>query len=219
MTIISRLHVLSGRSKSRLVRACADASHKPLAVEDDPTIVTYLLHAMNEEGEPKTKRLKIHVASQPEQYYYIKNGSFVLSLSGDINRPDQLLAGTAIVIKEKVRDKLAAGSQMWYLEDAGDGYCYIVSMLNRFVLDIKGAQWNMSTPVILWPKNSPPTVIANQKWKIDVEEGVIVSQLNGQVLQVQQNEKSGSPVIMMKKIGVAEDAVSQRWEFEPIIDQ
>ena len=172
-------------------------------------------------GPPPLKRrvldkLIIHVPSQPQQYYYIKNGSFVLSLAGNVNRPDQLLAGTPIVMKEKLRDKLGAGSQMWYLEDAGDGFCYIVSMLNGFVLDIKGAQWTTSTPIILWPKNSPPTVIANQKWKIDVEEGVITSQLNGQVLGVTKRETSESSVVMMTKIGIAEEAMSQRWEFEPI---
>ena len=163
----------------------------------------------------QAEKLKIHAPFQPQQCYYIKSGSFVLSLAGDVDRPDQMLAGTRIVIKEKVRDKLAVGSQLWYLEDAGDGYCYIVSMLNGFVLNINNAQWTMSTPVILFPRSSPPTVIANQKWKIDEKEGVIVSQLNGQVLHVQQNGISGSYVIMMKKIGATEEAVSQKWEFEP----
>lgn len=160
--------------------------------------------------------LKVHTPWKPEQYYHISNSGYVLALDGDTSRPDQQLAGTRIVIKEKLRDKTLAGSQMWYLEDAGDGYCYIVSKLNGFVLDISGARWTASTPLILWPKNSPPTVIANQKWKIDVKEGAIVSQLNGQVLQVQQPGKAGSPVVMMPRKGIIEDAESQRWGFETI---
>ena len=38
----------------------------------------------------------------------------------------------------------------------------------------------------------PSLVIANQKWKIYEKEGVIVSQLNGQALAVQQLEIVGS---------------------------
>ena len=169
----------------------------------------------NEEGGG-VETLTVHVPSKPEQYYYIKNSVYVLAVDGDINRPDQQLTGTRIVIKEKLRDRVLADSQMWYLEDAGDGYCYIVSKLNGFVLDIDGAKWTVSTPLILWPKNSPPTVIANQKWKIDVKKGAIVSQLNGQVLHVQQPGKPGSPVIMMGRKGIVEDAQPQMWEFESI---
>ena len=169
---------------------------------------------MADEGGSRVETLIVHVPSKPEQYYYIKNSGYVLSLSGDINRPDQQLTGTRITIKEKLRDGVLADSQMWYLEDAGDGYCYIVSKLNGLVLDIKGANWMASTPLILWPKNSPPTVIANQKWKIDVKKGAIVSQLNGQLLHVLQPGKSGSPVVMMGK--KEEEAQQQTWEFEPI---
>lgn len=169
----------------------------------------------NEEGSG-IETLTVHVPLKPEQYYYIKNSGYVLTLNGDTNRPDQLLAGTRIVIKEKIRDRVLADSQMWYFEDAGDGFCYIVSKLNGFVLDIQEAKWTASTPIILWPKNSPPTVIANQKWKIDVKKGTVVSQLNGQLLHVQQPGKPGSLVVMMGRKGIAEEAQPQTWEFEPI---
>ena len=105
-------------------------------------------------------------------------------------------------------------SPMWYLEDADDGYCYIVSKLNGFILDISRAKWAMRTPLIIWP---PPTVIANQKWRIDPKEGV-VSQLNGQVLQVQESERLGSPVIMMKRKGLLEESSPQLWDLEPVCD-
>ena len=104
------------------------------------------------------------------------------------------------------------------MEDADDGYCYIVSKQNGFVLDISGAKWAMRTPLIIWPKNSPPTVIANQKWRIDPKEGVIVSQLNGQVLEVQESERLGSPVIMMKRKAMVEVSSPQRWDLEPVYD-
>lgn len=139
-----------------------------------------------------------------------------MALNGSIDRPDQQLAGTHVVMKEKLVDKTIAQSQLWYLEDAGDGYCYIVSKQNGFLLDIQGAQWAIGTPIILWPKNSPPTVIANQKWKIYEKEGVIVSQLNGQVLAVQKPESIGSRIVMNERKGELEDGSSQQWEFEPV---
>ena len=169
--------------------------------------------------EDTGKELIIHVPSKPKQYYYIKNhAGYVMALNGNIDRPDQQLAGTHVVLKEKLLDKTIAQSQLWYLEDAGDAglYCYIVSKQNGFVLDIEQAQWAMGTPIILWPKNTPPTVIANQKWKINRKEGVIVSQLNGQVLEIQKPERVGSRIIMMKRKGQLEDASLQQWEFEPV---
>jgi hypothetical protein len=139
-----------------------------------------------------------------------------MALRGNPDRPDQQLAGTPVVLKEKLVDKTIADSQLWYLEDAGDGYCYIVSKQNGLLLDINRGQWNVGTPIMIWPKNSPPTVIANQKWKIYENEGVIVSQLNGQVVAVQQPETVGSKIIMMKRKGQLEDGSSQQWEFEPV---
>ena len=91
----------------------------------------------------------------------------------------------------------------------------IVSKQNGFVLEINKAQWLAGTTVVIWPKSSPPTVIANQKWKVNTKEGVIVSQLNGQVLEVQQPERVGSRIIMNGRKGSLEDASSQQWEFEP----
>ena len=173
-----------------------------------------------ESGEISTgdKKLVVHTPSKPRQYYYIKNCNYVMALKGDIDHPDRQLAGTHVVMKEKLVDKTIAQSQLWYLEDAGDGYCYIVSKQNGFLLDIQGAQWDIGTPIIIWPKNSPPTVIANQKWKIYEKEGVIVSQLSGQALAVQQPETIGSRIIMMKRKGQLEDGSSQQWEFEPVLD-
>ena len=173
-----------------------------------------------ESGEISTgdKKLVIHTPSKPQQYYYIKNRSYVMALNGNIDRPDQQLAGTHVVMKEKLVDKTIAQNQLWYLEDAGDGYCFIVSKQNGFLLDTERAQWDIGTPIILWPKNSPLTVIANQKWKIDKKEGVIVSQLNGQVIAVQQPETVGSRIVMMKRKGQLEDGSSQQWEFEPVLD-
>ena len=165
------------------------------------------------------KNLIIHAPSNPQQYYYIKNRhdrGYVMALNGNIDRPDQQLAGTLVVAKEKLLDKTIAQSQLWYLEDAGDGYCYIVSKQNGFVLDIQGAQWDIGTATIIWPKNSPPTVIANQKWKIYEKEGVIVSQLNGQAVTVQQPQTVGSKIVMAKRKGQMEDGSSQQWVFEPV---
>lgn len=171
-----------------------------------------------EGGEISTgvKKLIIHTPSIPQKYYYIKNRSCVMALNGNPDHPDQQLAGTLVVLKEKIVDITIADSQLWYLEDAGDGYCYIVSKQNGLLLDIQGAKWEMGTHLMIWPKNSPPTVIANQKWKIYEEEGVIISQLNGQVVGVQQPETIGSKIIMMKRKGQLEDGSSQQWEFEPV---
>jgi hypothetical protein len=171
-----------------------------------------------ESGEISTgdKKLVVHTPSKLLKYYYIKNHSCVMALNGTTDRPDQQLAGTNVVLKEKLVDKTIADSQLWYLEDAGDGYCYIVSKQNGLILDIQRAQWDIGTPIIVWPKNSPPTVIANQKWKIYENEGVIMSQLNGQVVAVQQPETVGSKIVMMKRKGQLEDGSSQQWEFEPV---
>ena len=149
------------------------------------------------------------------QYYYIKNerSGWVLSLQ---ERQDQYhVQGTKVVIQRKV-DNADDSRQLWYLEDAGDGYYYIVSKSSQLVLDIHSGSWQMKAPLIVWPKNSPPTIIANQKWKIDLEEGAIVSQLNGQLVEVQNPDSVGSPVIMMRKKRESEDASPQRWVFEPI---
>ena len=156
------------------------------------------------------KNLIIHVPSNPQQYYYIKNchdRGYVMALNGNIDCANQQVAGTLVVTKEKLLDKTIAQSQLWYLEDAGDGYCYIVSKQNRFVLDIQGAQWYIGTATIICPKNSPPTVITNQKWKIYEKEGVIVSQLNGQAVTVQQPQTVGSKIMMAKRKGQMEDMV------------
>ena len=164
--------------------------------------------------------LVIHTPSKPQEYYYIKNDNYVLSLSGDIHRPDQQLSGCHVVVNSKLTDISIADSQMWYLEDAGDGYCYIVSKQNGLVLDISGADWKEKAHLIIWPKNTPPTVIANQKWKIDrhVQKGIITSQLNGQVMEVQKIKTNGSPVIMRRRRGVFTGGVTQQlWEFEPAI--
>ena len=75
---------------------------------------------------------------------------------------------------------------------------------------------DIGTLIIIWPKNSPPTVIANQKWKIYEKEGVIVSQLNGQVVAVQQPQTVGSRIVMAKRKGQMEDGSLQQWEFEPV---
>lgn len=168
--------------------------------------------------------LIVHVPPPSKQYYYIKNvqqSQSVLSLAGEVDRPDRQFAGTRVVIKEKL-DPSDAG-QKWYLEDAGDGYCYIVSMLNGLVLDIDMASWAVGTPVIMWPKNSPPKVIANQKWKIDQEEGVIVSQLNGQVVQARLSSLPARPhvhtwpVVTMKRTALHHyEKQKQQWEFEPV---
>ena len=171
-----------------------------------------------ESGEISTevKKLVIHTPSKLQKYYYIKNQSGVIALDGTTDRPDKQLAGTYAVLKEKIVDITIADSQLWYLEDAGDGYCYIVSKQNGLILDIPKAQWEMGTPLIIWPKNSPPTVIANQKWKIYEKAGVIMSQLNGQVVAMQQPETVGSKIVMMKRKGQLEDGSSQQWQFEPV---
>ena len=89
------------------------------------------------EGDISTgvKKLVIHTPSIPQKYYYIKNRSCIMALNGNPDRPDKQLAGTLVVLKEKIVDITIANSQLWYLEDAGDGYCYIVSKQNGLILD------------------------------------------------------------------------------------
>ena len=68
---------------------------------------------------------------------------------------------------------------------------------------------SLTACVIQWSKNAPPVVTANQKWKIDLEDGYVVSQLNGQVIEM------GPEKIFMSKRKEKSLAANQQWTFEP----
>ena len=107
----------------------------------------------------------------------------------------------------------AADNQLWYFEDAGDGFVYICSKLNGLVLDICGGSGGRGTKLILWHRNSPPESMSHQKWKIDGD--FIVSALHGQVLDVKGGSKAkATPLIVWSKNAV--DNENQRWEIERV---
>lgn len=150
---------------------------------------------------------KLCVRPPPSHYYYVKNRSTGLVLEAYVGEGP---VGKAIVPSHPKTEDV--DSQLWYLEDTGDtGYYYIVSKSNGLVLDVSRASYAEGTPVIQWSKNTPPVVTANQKWKIELEDGFVVSQLNGQVIGV--DPKS---VYMSKRKSLAEN---QQWTFEPWTDK
>ena len=52
---------------------------------------------------------------------------------------------------------------------------------------------------------------ANQKWKIDLKDGYVASQLNGQVIEMDPNKER----IFMSKRKEKSLAANQQWTFEP----
>lgn len=148
---------------------------------------------------------KLCVRPPPNHYYFVKNRSTGLVLQayvgiGPVGKP-------IVPCHPEAED---VDSRLWYLEDTGDtGYYYIVSKLNGLVLDVKGASYAEGTPLIQWSKNAPPVVTANQKWKIDLKDGYMVSQLNGQVIEM------GPENIFMSKRKEKSLAANQQWSFEP----
>ena len=152
----------------------------------------------------------LYVRSGPNSgpFYYIKSRmhGYVLDVYGERQSP-----GTDVILYPKKPG--AADNQLWYFEDAGDGFVYICSKLNGLVLDIYGASGRRGTKIILWHRKSSPEITANQKWKIDGD--FIVSALHAQVLDVKGASKAEvTPLIVWSKNVV--DNEHQRWEIERV---
>jgi len=121
-------------------------------------------------------------------------------------------AGKPIVSSKQDKElDVNVDSQLWYLEDAGDGgYYYIVSKLNGLYMDVDGVRYAEGTPLIQWSKNSPPVATANQKWKIELKDGFVVSQLNGQVIELDPEKKTA----FMSRRKEKKLSANQQWDFE-----
>ena len=152
---------------------------------------------------------KLCVRPPPNYYYFVKNRSTGLVLQAHVGEGP---VGKAILPSHPKTEDV--DSQLWYLEDTGDtGYYYIVSKLNGLVLDVSRASYAEGTPVIQWSKNAPPVVTANQKWKIELDDGYVVSQLNGQVIEMDRKS------IFISKRKYKSPAENQQWTFEPWTDR
>ena len=154
-----------------------------------------------------SKKMALVVRPPPSVYYHIqsKQTGCVLEIQSACAHPR-----TYIVVNQKSTNPEGEAHQMWYLEDAGNGYFYIVSKLNSLVVDIKGASSTQGAYLIMWHRKSPPENVANQKWKF--EGDTIVSQLNGQVLEVRGASTSAGAYVVMsnKKEPLPEH---QHWSF------
>ena len=149
------------------------------------------------------------------RYCYIKSRmhDFVLEANGNSER-----SGVSVCQKRKV----PVDHQLWFLDDAGDGFVYICSKLDPtggMVLDIKGASTGKRANIIIYHRKNPERSSrdknpANQKWKLQ-PDGTIVSALNGYVLDVKgAKREERTPVITfpMKESGLL---TNQLWSLEP----
>ena len=150
------------------------------------------------------------VRPPPNVYYHIqsKQTGCVLEVQSARSNPR-----TYVVINHKSTSPEGEAHQLWYLEDAGNGFFYIVSKLNSLVVDIKGASSAQGSYLITWHRKSPPDNVANQKWKF--EGDAIVSQLNGQVIEVQGGSASPGAYVVMRN---REEPLPehQHWSFVPL---
>ena len=154
--------------------------------------------------------MALAVRPPPSVYYHIqsKQTGCVLEVKSACASPH-----TYVVIGQKSTNPEGEAHQLWYLEDAGNGFFYIVSKLNSLVLDIKGANASQRSYLILWHRKSPPENVANQKWKF--EDNAIVSQLNGQVVEVKRASTSlGAYVVMRNRKDPLPE--HQHWSFVPL---
>lgn len=100
---------------------------------------------------------------------------------------------------------------------------YIASALNRFVLDISGANTAPGAPITVWPRDprSSPSNVTNrhQHWNIPRRgsRGHISSLLNGFVLDIwQANPAPGTRVVAWPRHNPP--VAHQLWLVEQMID-
>ncbi len=119
--------------------------------------------------------LDFHSSSQDVRLYKShrgKNQTWKLNKKGNYYAIESVNDGKVIQVKEGIPDSgqslVEAGydgsdEQLWKLEPAGDGTYYIRSKLSEtFVMDVKGASGDNSTPVTLYPFHGGP----NQKFRL-----------------------------------------------------
>lgn len=100
-------------------------------------------------------------------------------------------------------------NQMWTLEDCGNGYICIVSMLNPVLcLDVKGGENKPGAEVVVWERRMPPG--QNQMWQL--RGPLLTSALNPDlVLDIEASNKNDGAKICVWK---TTNNVNQQWEFE-----
>lgn len=162
------------------------------------------------------------IVVRPNPYYYFirtKLNDNVLTIEGGRTGSDRspvVVSPRTSPLPLKIGDR-SCDCQLWHLEDAGDGFVYIISKTDphgRQVLDIKGASTSKCANLITYHrKYESEGKVANQKFKIR-EDGSISSALNNMVLDVKGNSMcAGAHVIMYPQ--KAGGAANQLWCFEP----
>ena len=118
-----------------------------------------------------------------------------------------------------------ANNQLWFLDDAGEGYYYIVSKLkpdDTLVLDIEGRSTENDARVKTYhrkPDHKPRQDRANQMWRVD-PDGTIVSALHGKVMDVKgRNTAPGTPIVMFGKKAAHDHPQNQQWRLDQPSEQ
>ena len=135
---------------------------------------------------------QLKVQAPVKDFYYIRSKlkpNHVLEIQKGYHE-----ARSYITVSE--RKVPQAWYQHWYLESAGDGFVYIISRLNGLVLDIKGGSQSVGSYIITFPRNSPPEMLANQRWKLSEGNSLISSQMHGQVLSIRYESAKAGVCVM-----------------------
>ena len=155
---------------------------------------------------------------RPKPYYYYLTSclnGFVIDIPGEGTEPTRVCTNP----KRPVRD---AKSQLWFLDDAGEGYFYIVSKIKSdasLVLDIEGKKRHNDAFVKTYHRkreHKPIEERANQMWRVD-PDGTIVSAMHGKVLDVKGRKTlPGTPIVMFDKKPAHKQPENQQWRLEPV---
>ena len=149
-------------------------------------------------------------------YYYLTSclNGLVISVPEGSTEPTRVCTAPKKPVKN-------ANNQLWFLDDAGEGYYYIVSKLkpdDTLVLDIEGRSTENDARVKTShrkPEHKSRQDRANQMWRVD-PDGTIVSALHGKVMDVKgRNTAPGTPIVMFGKKAAHDRPQNQQWRLEP----